>query len=247
MHPNEWQWRELLDGEADPQLMSELTEHLAVCPACTTLLARVTDEEEEAAALLQMLDPPASNTNLDVVRGRAQRRSARRGQALLAAGIGLFVVSVAGATIRSGALHRLVVGRRSEPSPVTAPATALPVQRGGSSNGIAIQAGRVLTISFDAPQDAGDLLVIIAPDSSVSVVASDTVQYALGPTHIRVANRGAAGDYRITLPERLEHASIRVADQVVFTKAGATVLTSGRKEGGRRYRLSLTRNHGRSR
>jgi hypothetical protein len=122
---------------------------------------------------------------------------------------------------------------------VTSPAPRTPVQNGSASTGIAFQAGDAVTISFDAPQDAGDVLVVIAPDSSVSIVASDTVRYGLGRTGVRVANRGATANYRVTIPARLEHASIRVADRVVFTKTGSEVLTSARNDGGQRYRLSL--------
>lgn len=238
MHPSESQWREMLDEETDPNLVSRLSEHLSACAACTALLAKLHREKEAAAVLLRTLDGPPSRASLGKILRRT-RRPAWRGRALIAAGVALFLVTVAGATIRSGALHRLWSPAGADRGPVTSQAPPTPVQAGSSPNGIAFQANDAVTISFDAPQDAGDLLVIIAPDSSVSIVASDTVRYSLGRTGVRVANRGSTADYRVTLPKRLTHASIRVADRVVFTKTGSEVLTSARNESGQRYRLSL--------
>lgn len=239
MHPNESRWREMLDGEIDAHHMPELTEHLSSCQACTALIARLRREREEAAALLQMLEGPTSRARLEGILRRT-RRPSWRGRALIAAGVGLFLVTVAGATIRSGTLHRWMAGPGSQSSPVTSRAPAPPIQNGASPNGIAFQVDGTVTISFDAPQDAGDLLITISPDSNVSIVASETVRYALRSGDVRVANRGVTADYRVTLPDRLEHVSIRVAGRMVFTKTGATVLTSARQEGGQRYLVSLT-------
>jgi hypothetical protein len=238
MHPSESQWREMLDEETDPHRLSRLSEHLSACDACSAVLAKLSREKAAATALLRTLDGPPSRASLGKILRRA-RRPAWRGRGLVAAGVALFLVTVAGATIRSGALHRLWSPAATDRSPVPSPAPPTPVQSGSSPNGIAFQPGDAVTIRFDAPQDAGDLLVTIAPDSMVSIVASDTVRYGLSRAGVRVANRGATADYRVRIPERLQHASIRVADRVVFTKTGSEVLTLARHESGQRYRLSL--------
>lgn len=242
MHPTESRWRELLDGEVDAPLAAELTEHLSTCDGCASVLATLRRQQDLAAELLQLLDAPPAATTLEGILRRA-RRQPRRGRALIAAAIGLFLVTVAGATIRSGVLDHLTASRLGDRPPAMAPRPARPTQSGASPNSIAFDVEDAVTITFDAPQDEGDLVIILSADSgsSVSVVATDTVRYALGFGTVRIANRGASADYRVALPERLERASIRVDGRLVFSKSGTAIVTSATSEGGQRYRLPLAR------
>jgi hypothetical protein len=242
MHPTEAVWREMLDGEANALVCRELDHHLGECAACEACVDALVEDASRAAASLQLLEARVPVRSAAAIISRAKGRSTRR-WALLAASIALAIVTVAGATIRSGVWQRLVGQSRQHAAVVTRPVTADSAVHNdaSSANRIAFTPGDRVEISFDERQAAGDLLILVGADSTVTIVASNTVRYALRSGGVRVSNGGSSASYQITIPDRLPEASIRVGDRVVFYKHDASVSTKAVTDSGGRYRIPFTR------
>src|SRR5207237_1283649 len=141
-------------------------------------------------ALLQELEVPVSTCSVEGVVRRARQRRGRR-RALIAAAAGLFIASVAGATIRTHGWHDAV--RWFVPPP---PALEQPRRPGAgpvseAPTGIALEPTRDVQIDFATAQAVGELRIVLSAAPRVTVTASEPVPYALRSGKVMVANQGA--------------------------------------------------------
>jgi hypothetical protein len=243
MHPSEGMWQEFLDGESDPPVQRELAIHTQVCAECQRIVAALGRRRVLVAELLDRLDGavPARRVAEVLTRQRPRQRTSR--QSLIAAAVvALCVVTAAGATVRSGIVHRAMnwllgpapqVESHYPPAPPVTPEHA-------SSTGVAfVPAGRA-EIAFEQWPRKGEIEIALRQVTEVSVTASVPSAYSVRQGRVVVANRGVTASYRIILPQNVPVASIRVEDRVVFSKRGNAVSTQARKTGPDSYLLSFS-------
>lgn len=238
MHPTDATWRALLDEEVGPLVLRPLEDHLAACEDCRREVMTLRLYKVTVVNLLEVLDGPVPAAKVDAVLDRARRRASRR-WALIAAAIGICVVTAAGATMRTGVFHRLVERIRSHP-PVP-PTVERPKTSGvpdtAAPNGIGFEPKGDLEIAFQEAQGGGQLEIVLGEGASVTIVASTLVRYTVRAGKVVVANAGVSASYLITLPKSIPHAAIRVADRVVFAKTGSAIITAAEKNSTGRYSL----------
>src|SRR4051794_29333844 len=150
MHPSDGALRAMLDEWSDPLDQADLERHVIGCERCRQQMARLAHRRLVVDLLLQELEVPVPTRSIEsIVRRAGQRRSRRR--ALIAAAAGLFVVSVAGATIRTNALHQAL--RWFSPPPSAQPAAPRTVEpRRDGSTEVALEPSRDVRIEFAAAQ-----------------------------------------------------------------------------------------------
>ena len=243
MHPTEGMWQEFLDGESDPPVQRELAIHSDTCADCQRTVAALGRRRVLTAQLLDRLDGQVPARSLADVLSlpRSQPRPSRP-SLLVAAMIALCVVTAAGATVRTGFIHRAMnwllgpapqVESQYPPAPPSSPERA-------SSTGIAFVPAGTVEIAFEELPRRGEVEIALREATEVSIIASAPSHYSVREGRVLVANRGVTASYRITLPQNVPLASIRVGDRVVFSKAGDAVNTQARKTGPGSYLLSFS-------
>jgi anti-sigma factor RsiW len=233
-------WREMLDGEGYPSGLRQLEEHLASCAACEATVTTLSRERLQVTQLLDRLDGTVPSRSLTVVLHRVRPR-ARRGL-LAAAMIGLCVVTAAGATVRTGLLHKFSdwwLGPRPwiEAPPPTPPASA---QSEVPASGITLEPSGDLEIAFEDVQATGEIEIVVGGDATFSITASVPVQYSVKSGRVAIKNRGLSASYRVLVPEKVRVVSVRVADVVVFSKRDSTLVSHARVTGSGTYLLPLS-------
>ena len=243
MHPTEGMWQEFLDGESDPPVQRELAIHSDTCVDCQRTVAALGRRRVFTAELLDRLDgqvPPRSLADV-LSRPRSQPRSSRQ-SLLVAAMIALCVVTAAGATVRTGIIHRAMTWLLGPAPQIESqyPATPLPSPERASSTGIAFVPAGTVEIAFEEWPRHGEIEIALQGATEVSIIASAPSRYSVREGRVLVANRGVTASYRITLPQNVPLASIRVGDRVVFSKRGAALSTQAKKTGPDSYILSFS-------
>ncbi|HEV8177088.1 MAG TPA: hypothetical protein VGP44_05310 [Gemmatimonadales bacterium] len=240
MHPTEGAWREVLDREVEPPLMSDFDSHLRHCAECRRTVATLRDQRESVAGLLEQLGGPAPARSASETLQRAARRGSHR-RMLAAATIALCLATAAGATVRSGLLDRVSEFLHPDPSPTSTIAPAAQASSGApTSSGVAFTPPSRLEVAFEEWQGEGEIVIVLSPEQKFSISASAPSDYSVRHGKVTVANREGRASYRITLPFSLTDASIRVADREVFSRRGTTIRTQARAEGGSSYHLPLS-------
>lgn len=243
MHPTEGMWQEFLDGESDPPVQRQLASHSDTCADCQRTVAALGRRRAFTAELLDRLDGQVPARSLaDVLsRPRSQPRPSRQ-SLLVAAMIALCVVTAAGATVRTGIIHRAMnwllgpapqIESQYPPAPPPRPEQA-------SSTGIAFVPAGTVEIAFEEWPRRGEIEIALREATEVSIVASAPSAYSVREGRVLVANRGVTASYRITLPQNVPLASIRVGDRVVFSKRGDALSTQAKKTGPDSYLLSFS-------
>jgi anti-sigma factor RsiW len=243
MHPTEGMWQEFLDGESDPPIQRELAIHSDVCAACQRTVAALGRRRVFAADLLGRLDGevPARSVAEVLSRPPSQPRTSRQ-SLLVAATIALCVVTAAGATVRTGLVHRAMnwllgpapqVESQYPPAPPAIPERA-------SSTSIAFVPAGAVEIAFEQWPRRGEIEIAVREATELSIIASAPSAYSVREGRVLVANRGVTASYRITLPRSVPLASIRVGDRVVFSKRAGSLSTQARKTGPDSYVLSFS-------
>ena len=243
MHPTEGMWQEFLDGESDPPVQRELAIHSDACADCQRTVAALGRRRVFTAELLDRLDGQVPARSLaDVLsRPRSQPRPSRQ-SLLVAAMIALCVVTAAGATVRTGVIHRAMnwlLGPAPQIESQYPPAPSSITERASSTSIAFVPAGTV-DIVFEEWPRRGEIEIAVREAPEVSITASVPSAYSVRTGRVLVANRGVTASYRITLPRNVDFASIRVGDRVVFSKRGDALSTQARKTGPDSYLLSFS-------
>ncbi len=243
MHPTEGMWQEFLDGESDPPVQRELAIHSDTCADCQRTVAALGRRQVLAAELLGRLDARVPERSVaDVLsRPHARPRSSRR-SLLVAAIIVLSVVTAAGAVMRTGVVHRAMnwlLGPAPQVESQYPPAPP-PIPERDSSTGIAFVPAGTVEIAFEEWPHRGEIEIALREATEVSIIASAPSAYSAREGRVLVANRGVTASYRITLPQNVPLASIRVGDRVVFSKRGDALSTQARRTGPDSYLLSFS-------
>ncbi|HEY8195552.1 MAG TPA: hypothetical protein VIG04_01135 [Gemmatimonadales bacterium] len=239
MHPTEGAWREVLDREADPALQTDLDSHLSYCAECQTTLATLRHQRDSVTGLLEQLGGPAPARNAAETLHRAARTSARR-RMLAAATIALCLATAAGATVRAGLLGRVGDFLRPDPSPTSIAPAAQASTGAPTSSGVAFDAPARLEVAFQEWQGEGEIVIVLSTEPKFSISASSPLGYSVRRGKVTVKNRGGRASYRVTLPLSVTDASIRVADQEVFSRRGTTIHTQAKADGAGSYHLPLS-------
>ena len=240
MHPTEGAWREVLDNEVEPALVSDFDSHLSQCAQCQTTVATLRDQRSAVAVLLEQLGSPAPARSASEALQRAARRGSHR-RMLAAATIALCLATAAGATVRSGLLDRISEFLHPDPSPPSTIAPAAQASSGApTSSGVAFEAPARLEVVFQESQAEGEIVIVLSPEPQFSISASAPSDYSVRRQKVTVANRGGQASYRIILPTSIRDASIRVADREVFSRHDTTIRTRAKAEGSGSYRLPLS-------
>lgn len=240
MHPTEGMWQEFLDRESDPPSRSELELHLDTCAECRQATAVLEQRRLMMSELLDQLDASGPARTLSEVLSRGRTR--RSWPSLIAAAvIAMCVVTAAGATIRAGLFQRAMDWLMGPRPWIQAPATppALPTPERASSTGIAFDPSGPVEVAFQEWPQAGEIEIVLRDAAKVSVVASEPSGFTVRKGRVEVANRGGSASYRITLPQSVPLASVRMGDRVVFTKRGPDVTTQASKTAPGTYLLSF--------
>jgi anti-sigma factor RsiW len=240
MHPSKEMWQELHDGETEQPLREELEQHLTACYECRHAVALLDRQRRYVSELLDRLGGAAPERTAAEMLGRARRRASRRSM-LLAAGIAFCVVTAAGASVRLGLVDGAMAFLRP-PSNTVAPLPAPSTQEtaGPTTSGVSFAPARELEIAFDEQQRQGAIEISLDPGSRFSIQGTTPLDYSVRKGHVSVANRGSTATYRITLPLGLAHATIRVADRVVWLKVGAKLVTNAHPAGDGTYVLPFS-------
>ncbi|MEA2712984.1 MAG: hypothetical protein QOK27_945 [Gemmatimonadales bacterium] len=242
MHPTEGMWQEFLDGESDPPVQRQLASHSDTCADCRRTVAALGRRRAFTVELLDRLDGQVPARSLADVLGRprSQPRPSRP-SLLVAAMIALCVVTAAGATVRTGLIHRAMnwllgpapqIESQYPPAPPPSPERA-------SSTGIAFVPAGTVEIAFEEWPRRGEIEIALREATEVSIVASAPSAYSVREGRVLVANRSVTAGYRITLPQNLPLVSIRVGQRVVFSKRGDALSTQAKKTGPGSYLLSF--------
>jgi hypothetical protein len=234
-------WQEFLDGESDSPVHRELAIHSQACADCQHLVAALDSRRAFTAELLDRLDDRVPARSLADLRSRPRSRTSHRGL-VAAAIIALCVVTAAGATIRTGFVHRAMtwlLGPAPQVESHYPPAPPAIGERESSTSIAFVPAGKV-EIDFQEWPRRGEIEFALRQVSEVSVTASAPSAYSVRKGSLLVTNRGITASYRITLPRSVPLASIRVGDRVVFSKRGDALSTQARKTGPDSYVLSFS-------
>jgi hypothetical protein len=109
------------------------------------------------------------------------------------------------------------------------------------SAGIAVAPGERFTIRFTTVQTTGIAAVSLTEGSNIVARAmGDKVTFTTGADQLTIGNNGAQGDYEIELPQQASWVEIVVAEQRLFLKQGARVITEGPVDSRDRYTIPLT-------
>jgi anti-sigma factor RsiW len=247
MHPTEGMWQEFLDQESDPPSRRELELHLDTCAECRQATAVLEQRRFMMSELLDQLEASGPARTLSDVLSRRQTR--RSWPSLIAAAvIAMCVVTAAGATIRAGLFQRAMDWLMGPRPWVQAPAPppALPAPERASSTGIAFDPSGPVEVAFEEWPRGGEIEIVLRDASKVSVVASEPSGFSVRRGRVVVANRGRSANYRISLPQNVPLASVRVGDRVVFTKRGPEVTTQASMTAPGTYVLSFAPKSGSS-
>ena len=243
MHPSEGMWQEFLDGESEAPVQRELAIHTQICPDCQRTVAVLDRGRAFAAELLDYIDAEVPlRSPLEVLSRLRRQQRAPRQSLLAAAVVALCVVTAAGATVRTGLIHRAMnwllgpapqVESHFPPTPQSSPDYA-------SSTGIAMVPAGPVEIAFEQWPSRGEIEIAVRLAAEVSVTASVPSAYSVRRGRIEVANRGVAASYRIVLPQTVSVAAIRVGGKVVFSRRGTAIATQAKKTGPDSYLLSFS-------
>jgi len=225
-HPTDGDLRALLDGELPAAQRLPVEQHTAECAVCRARLAELESAAQETAALLTLLPTAAPNLRIESIVARASRPRLRWG--VIAAGLALFVATVAGATVGRPYVRALVEQIRGIVRP-TPPAPPTPNPSLGQL-GVAVAPGPQTDISFDATQSAGTLRVVLADTTKLVIDPTAAVTYRIYPGGVIVHNSGSDASYEVLVPRRARHVRILVAGRLLFEKAGSSISAAARAE-----------------
>ena len=105
------------------------------------------------------------------------------------------------------------------------------------ATGIALEAGESAEIIFLSQQGAGTLTITESNGSSVEIITTASVPYAVRNGRVTITNERTNADYQITIPRRLLRVEVRVADRVLFSKRGSLITTAVRPDSTGKYVL----------
>ncbi len=191
-HPADGDLRALLDGELPSAHRLEIEQHRATCQVCRARLEALESASRETAELLNLLPSPAPKLRIESIVSRARGPQLRRGA--IAAGLALFIATVAGATVgrpyvRALVEHIRAVVRPAPPSPPPPP----------------------------------QLRVVLADTSKLVIDPTAAVTYRVHPGGVVVHNRGSEASYDVLVPRYARHVRIRVAGRILFEKTESSI------------------------
>lgn len=230
MHPTEIELQALIDGELDRAAAERLRSHVEGCPDCAARLEAMELAVEETGVLLAALDESVPEVTADALIERAEARRvaprpAPRRQLLAASVAALVVAGVVAAAVVPGSPLRGLLDRLG--GGVETAVDVEPAVGWGQRAGVAIVPSAGLEIVFASDQADGTVeLAATAGDTARVEVRSDSVGFRVGGRSILVENEAARASYRITLPDDLPAARIRVGDRAVYERRGGEVLKS---------------------
>jgi hypothetical protein len=219
-HHAEGDLRALLDGELPSAQRQEVEQHLSACSVCRARLATLESAAQETAALLNVLPSAAPDFRIASIVARARHPRLRWGA--IAAALALFVATVAGATVGRPYVRALVEQIRAVVRSAPPPPPQLPTPP-RAQLGIAFVPGPQTEISFDAPQSAGAVRVLLADSAKLVIAPTAAVTYRVYSGGVIVHNRGSAASYDVLVPRRARHVRILVAGRVLFEKTGSSI------------------------
>jgi hypothetical protein len=236
-HPADGDLRAFLDGELPAAERLEVERHTGACDVCSAQLAALVFASQETAALLNLLPSAAPDLRIESIVSRARRPRLRWGA--IAAGLALFVATVAGATVGRPYVRALVEQIRAvvHPAPPAPPPPQTPSNLG--QLGVAFVPGPQSEISFDALQSAGTLRVSLADSVKLVIDPTASVTYRVYPGGVIVHNRGSDASYEVLVPRRAHHVRILVAGRVLFEKLGSSITATMPAEPTGRYVFQL--------
>ncbi|MEO8295259.1 MAG: zf-HC2 domain-containing protein [Gemmatimonadota bacterium] len=238
MHPDRPRWRAYLDSEMEADEIADLERHLKDCGVCGLVAAELQSDKVSVAEMLGSLEGPASVTTVEDILQSARRPASGR-WALIAAMILLGFVTVAGATIATGAFQTIVERIRRPPSADTLEKSPVPDQS-PALTGIALETAGTAEIIFLSSQVNGTLTITEGDRSNVDIVATATVPYTVRSGRVTIVNAGTSADYRIIFPRGLHRALVRVADRVLFSRDGSVVRAAVKPDSTGQYVVSLS-------
>jgi hypothetical protein len=160
---------------------------------------------------------------------------------LIAATIAFCLATAAGATMRAGLFRPVNEFLHTRRSPTSTIAPATQSEAGvPTSSGLELNPPDRLEVVFNEWQGRGAIVIVMSSEPKFSISASAPQDYSVRRGRVTVTNRGGTASYRIILPLSVVDASIRVADQEVFSKRGATIHTRARAEGAGSYVLPFS-------
>jgi hypothetical protein len=226
-HPTDGELRALLDAELPAARQLEVEQHTAECDACRARLAVLESAAQETAALLNQLSSAAPELHIEPIVARARRPRLRWGA--IAAGLALFIATVAGATVGRPYVRALVEQIRVviRLTPHAAPQTP---KAGLGQLGVAVAPGPQTDISFDAAQSVGTLRVLLADTTNLVIDPTAAVAYRIYPGGVVVHNRGSEASYDILVPRQARHVRILVGGRVVFEKTASSITAAVRAD-----------------
>jgi hypothetical protein len=227
-HPADGDLRALLDGELPAVQQREVEQHTGGCDVCRARLEALESASQETAALLNLLPSAAPEIRIESIVSRARRPRLRWGA--IAAGLALLIATAAGATVGRRYVRTLVEKIRAvaRPAPPAPPPT--PTQLGRGQLGVAFVPASQTDISFDAPQSAGTLRVLLADTAKVVIDPTASVTYRVYPGGVTVHNCGSEASYEVLLPRQARHVRILLAGRLLFEKMGSSITATSPAE-----------------
>jgi len=230
-HPADGDLRALLDGELPAAQQLEVEQHTGGCDVCRARLEALESASQETAALLNLLPSAAPEIRMESIVSRARGPRMRWGA--IAAALALLIATVAGATVGRPYVRALVekiraVVRPAPPAPPAPPAT--PTQLGRAQLGVAFVPASQTDISFDAPQSAGTLRVLLADTAKVVIDPTASVTYRVYPGGVTVHNHGSEASYEVLVPRQARHVRILLAGRLLFEKMGSSITATSPAE-----------------
>lgn len=240
-HLDEGMIQSYLHGELPQAARDHVERHASACNACAGLITEARQDDDWVLNRLALIDvvPPAGRLVTPPAPApamRALRRAAVIVVTVVLGGTGVAWGLTAGRTFLR---ETFGVGRPDERAADT-PSDSPNLVPSEMTTGIAVVPSARFTITFEATQDSGTLTVAIVETEQVAVRATGAgVAFESRPDGIVIRNRGADGDYDVSIPSRAPFVEVRLGSRVLFSLERSSVRASGSRDATGRYVIPL--------
>ncbi|MCI0435197.1 MAG: hypothetical protein L0271_16390 [Gemmatimonadetes bacterium] len=225
--------------ELAPAMAAATRDHLAACAACRNRVEAARHDDEAVNRLLLALDHPIPPVDAAQVIARAKGARPRASSpwlrraaiVALSAGVAGAAWALPGSPVPDwfAKLAALVSGDAVRvASPPASPAPT-GTQTGTTAGGVRIEPGDSLVIVFSTARPGASLRVTLVDESEAEVEAfASGTAFSPDPDAgvLHVDNSASGASFDIRIPRAARRVEIRIADHVVFLKAGDRITSA---------------------
>lgn len=221
MHLNEEQIQRFLHDELDARSKAALSQHVAGCDSCATLLAQAEREEDAIFEVLRQVDHPVPRVeaaSLALPRGLLAVWGRRAAGVVVVAALAGAAYAIPGSPLRTLVEH--VAEWIADGEPVDESQPSIPPV----TSGIAVPVHGRFTIAFTSEQ-AGTVAVSLTDEPNLLVrVRGGTTTFTTDADRLTIDNRDSS-DYEIEIPRGAAFVSVSIGAREIVLKDGDAFAT----------------------